>query len=311
MMKAQIKFNQQGAQCGRTLIEVMIALTIGLVILIAITALFAANRQSYRTSDDKTRLDEEGRLALNLMAFHTRMSGYGTLLNTRATRLSLVDSKLNVPTVTTNFDFDDPDSPFRMPTSVALMGCANGFVTPGAGALACNGGVGNDAFMVSYVFDPAAAAVDCLGAAVLPNAAGVAIVDNRFFIQNNPNTGFPELYCQGNGGTVAGGNLVNPPQPIAENVEQMVITYGISVPPNNGQSVNRMVRANQLLTADDWDRVVSSRICIVVRSANDNIATQAQQYTNCNNVLVNAPDRRLRQVFSTTVTMRRKAAGAI
>ena len=48
---------------GRSLVELMIALTISMVILIALVTLFIANKQGYRLTDDKARLDEEGRLA--------------------------------------------------------------------------------------------------------------------------------------------------------------------------------------------------------------------------------------------------------
>ncbi|MDO8336141.1 MAG: hypothetical protein Q7T74_05185, partial [Candidatus Saccharibacteria bacterium] len=55
---------------GRSLVELMIALTISMVILIALVTLFTANKQIYRVIDDKARLDEEGRLAISLIAFH-------------------------------------------------------------------------------------------------------------------------------------------------------------------------------------------------------------------------------------------------
>ena len=59
MIKANKKFKTSD---GRSLVELMIALTISLVILMALVTLFLVNMQTYRLTDDKARLDEEGRL---------------------------------------------------------------------------------------------------------------------------------------------------------------------------------------------------------------------------------------------------------
>lgn len=317
---------------GRSLVEIMIALTIGMVILIAISSLFIGNRQSFRANDDKTRLDEEGRLALSLMAFHIRMAGYGTMLTSNEKYVADNDPNpanfnKNYPATYTSY------SDRRTGSSVnAIRGCAGGFADTAANvsAIACAAGTSSDAFLVRYVVDQniiatgGAVPTDCLGSTVIlspaipeekgrPGAAQYYLIENRFFVQNNATTGNPELYCQGNGATPPdppGANLQNAPQPIAENVETMKITYGLSsVGSATVQNVNRFLTAD-MMTAGDWENVVSVRICIVVRSANDNIATAKQAYRDCNDNQVVATDRRLRGVFSTTVAIRNRSVGA-
>lgn len=314
---------------GRSLVEIMIALTIGMVILIAISSLFMGNRQSFKANDDKTRLDEEGRLALSLMAFHVRMAGYGTMLTSNEKYTADNDPNpanfnKNYPATYTSY------SDRRTGSSVnAIRGCAGGFADTAADvtALACAAGTTTDAFLVRYVVDQniiasgGAVPTDCLGANVIlspaipeekgrPGTAPYYLIENRFFVQNNATTGIPELYCRGNGTTPPGTNLVNPAQPIAENVESMKITYGLaSVGSATVQNVNRFLTAD-LMAAGDWENVISVRICIVVRSANDNVATAKQSYRDCNDNQVVATDRRLRGVFSTTVAIRNRSVGA-
>ncbi len=321
-MSSKLMFSSNRDQNGRSIVELMVAMTIGMVILIAISSLFYANKKSFRANDDKSRLDEEGRLALNLMSYHVRMAGYGTLLSSNEKADDDSNSVVKVlPATYTSF------SDSKGASVDAIRGCVGGFTNSSVtlGSIACSGtATSPDAFLVRYVVDAnttnttaAGVPTDCLGAAILPTAipksaprkTGGApseyIVENRFYIQTV--NGVPELYCRGNGG-VAPGTALNAGQPIAENVEDMKLTYGVSG--NNGQSIDRYLTAAQL-AANEWQRVVSVRICIVVRSATDNVATATQSYVGCDGTTVVTPtDKRLRSVFSTVVTIRSRATGA-
>lgn len=307
---------------GRSIVEVLIAMTIGMVILIALSSLFYTNKKSFRANDDKSRLDDEGRLALNLMAFHVRMAGYGTLLSSNEKADDQTNPTVAVlPAVYTSFADKQGQS------VNAIRGCVGGFTDSSVAlaSISCTGTATQpDSFLVRYVVDASTTNVtsggiptDCLGAAITPVAipsdfakktAGAPseyIVENRFYIQTN--NGVPELYCRGNGG-VAPNAALNAGQPIAENVENLKITYGVSR--NNTQTIDRYLNASQL-SGTDWQRVVSVRICMVVRSANDNLTTAPQSYIDCDGTTVRTPtDRRLRSVFSTVVAIRSRAAGA-
>jgi type IV pilus assembly protein PilW len=308
----------------------MIALTIGLVILIAVSSLFIGNRQTFRATDDKTRLDEEGRLALNLIATQIRMAGYGTLLSAKESIANDLTNR-NDPLLETSFRNAED----------AIRGCRFGFVDPSASVIACAGaGAGAaDSISISRDVDQVSTlvpnggltAADCLGSNVPLTASQVVRpgdpevaqtgpyfrITNRFFIRNNPATGNPELYCQGNGNTALGApNFAIAAQPIAENVEMMRVFYGVST----DLRVPRPI-ANQFLPADTvetvlgafperWGRVVSVRVCLIVRSANNNVVTSPQTYRDCTDQQVVATDRRLRGVFSTTVAIRSRSIGA-
>ena len=60
---------------GLTLIEMMIAMVLGLMVLGAAIAIFASNRQAYRTAENVGRLQENVRTAFELMALDIREAG--------------------------------------------------------------------------------------------------------------------------------------------------------------------------------------------------------------------------------------------
>lgn len=73
--------HRRGARVGRAaaglaLVEIMIALALGLMVIAALGQLYSGSRQSYRLSDALTRLDENGRFAVDFLANDIRMAGY-------------------------------------------------------------------------------------------------------------------------------------------------------------------------------------------------------------------------------------------
>ncbi|CAD6874078.1 PilW family protein [Methylomonas fluvii] len=63
-------------QRGMTLIEIMIALLIGAFLLTGIIQIFIGSRQSYRMQESMSRLQENGRFALEFLAHDIRMAGF-------------------------------------------------------------------------------------------------------------------------------------------------------------------------------------------------------------------------------------------
>ena len=293
---------------GRSLVELMIALTISMVILIALVTLFITNKQTYRLTDDKARLDEEGRLALNLISFHVRMAGYGALINAKPVdALKMPFTNFMSPSQLLNYS--------GAPKLEAIQGCSGGFVDASLVIHTCNNRDGADAITIRYVVDSNNANVnaanlptDCLGQKVIVKPS---VVENRFFIATNPSTLRSELYCVGNGGTAANlTRLTSSPQPIVENVSDMRVSYGLDL--DGDQSVDAFYSAESIseLPEPNWSRVVSAQICIVMMSANNGLTTQRQQYRACNGSLITASDLRLYSTFSTVIALRSRASGS-
>ncbi|AMK78282.1 MULTISPECIES: PilW family protein [Methylomonas] len=64
------------SQRGMTLIEIMIALLIGAFLLTGIIQIFIGSRQSYRMQENMSRLQENGRFALEFLSHDIRMTGF-------------------------------------------------------------------------------------------------------------------------------------------------------------------------------------------------------------------------------------------
>lgn len=64
------------AQRGVTLVELMISLVIGLLVLGGVTYVFFASRTTYTYNETLSRIQENGRIALDSLNFDIRMAGY-------------------------------------------------------------------------------------------------------------------------------------------------------------------------------------------------------------------------------------------
>ncbi len=61
---------------GLSIVELMVALTIGLILLLALARLFATSRSTYTLEEGLARVQESGRFAMEFMAQDIRMAGY-------------------------------------------------------------------------------------------------------------------------------------------------------------------------------------------------------------------------------------------
>jgi type IV pilus assembly protein PilW len=83
-------------QSGFTLVELMVALTISLIILVAVASLFASSRSTQQTDEGLARLQENARFALDYLTREIRMAGYmGCLRIDKAEDLTNIHNNLN------------------------------------------------------------------------------------------------------------------------------------------------------------------------------------------------------------------------
>lgn len=243
-------------QNGFTLIELMIAATISLILLLMIGTVFVSSRQAFRVQEDNARVQESGRFALEILGRGIKQAGLA----------------------------DIPFTGFK----VAFSGDAINGTNGGAGV--------PDTLTLQYdgVIDDR----DCDGDPVtVADAAAGAIVQSHF----NVDTVNAQLRC-------AGSIAVAPVAPgapptgavLVENVEDLQIFYGIDT--TGDQSANQYVDFPA-----DWDRVVTARVCVLIRSENTNIASAGNSYLDCNGAVVAVPaDGRLRRAFSATFNLRNR-----
>jgi len=91
-------------------------------------------------------------------------------------------------------------------------------------------------------------------------------------------------------------------QELVEGVQSMQIRYGIDTDAVKDQFPNQYVPADEV---PDFVDVVSVRIMLLMRSIDDLVTETPQNYTY-NGATVTPADRRLRQVFTTTIALRNR-----
>ena len=75
-MRRPKHLNMPRSQHGLSLVELMIALLLGLLITAAATQMLLTTKNAYRMQDDISRLQENGRFAVELLSHDIRMAGY-------------------------------------------------------------------------------------------------------------------------------------------------------------------------------------------------------------------------------------------
>lgn len=302
------------AQSGRTLIELMIAMLIALIALAAVMLTVQGSALSGDQQDAQARLNEEAAIAANLLTGQLRLAGFSPP--------RLLTGSAMVP------DRHYPPSESQNPP---VLGCENGLAAAlPAGNItalgtACVGGTADtaaDALVVRYegtteVTLPSAAGLptDCLADGVaatavspisLPNTTGLySLIENRFFIRGST------LMCAGPGNTYT-------PQPIIDNVTDMQVTYGVADLNADGIPLftpTRYLRADEVntlaggrTTEDNWRRVVSVRICLMMQTPDGSLSQSMPAYTDCRGAQQIPTDRAYRKAVNITVALRNRTS---
>lgn len=280
-----MKKNSVSHQRGISLIELMISMVIGLVVVGAVLVSIMGSSKSGKFESAYAQMNEDAQIGLSILSRDIQMAGYSeptALVNT---------GTVPAPVYVLNFGN----------LATAIFGCDTDFSNPVAVNVACGVGT-NAAIEMSYQADTQStvatggAPSDCLGAAI---AAGPPyIVRNRYYISSG-NSGRPELYCAGVGGSG---------QPLIENIDSMSLLYGMQVAAAPRQVV-RYVSATSVagVGAAEWNNVVSVRVCLIVRSSQPILDTGGEdtlRYRDCAGVSQTSNDRYLRRAYFTTSTVR-------
>lgn len=266
----------QARQQGLTLIEIMVAVLVGAFLMAGVLQIFIVNKQTYRVQENLSRMQENGRFAMDYLNRYIRLAG------TRSDNILSGDQSSEI---SENFTGSNR----------AIGGAYQTGINK------------SDALTVRFYADSYAQMTDCLGNLTNPNLEKVMVV-NQFLIQadsNNQNR--PTLYCdpEHRNGDLNNLPIVNNPslQPILEGVENMLIRYCS----DRGAGVG-CILANQMQTSD-WNRVRSIRISLLVRSNDNNLVQEPQPYqfdANGDGVeeTITPNDRFLRRIFTTTIALR-------
>ena len=325
-------------QRGVTLVEMMVALAIGLLVTVAMLKVYVDASRMYRFNEGLARVQENGRFALEFIRRDARVAGFwgcnsdaplppGIATGSNA----YIDVDAGDIAGTSDDGLNGADSvTFRSATGsgalvTADMSGTDGTITvDSASALAtgtaalisdCENG---DLFQITGISGTVLAHGAGASANVSPNlnkayTAGARVYEAR-----------QATFCIGPGADPAQPalrRLVNPSpgqtcasngDELLEGVENMQIEYGEDTDAD-ADGANGDGTANRYVTFDvddefDSDRIVSVRISVLARSINNNLTTEPSPYTfNGITVTPGSTDKYLRKVFTTTVTLRNKA----
>lgn len=295
------RWQAQGRQGGYSLVELLIAMAMGLVLLATILSIYLGTSLANRQSDTVTRMSEDASLALETLARHIRMAGFSNprlMVGRNTTNAGGQAAQIN-------------DSNFA---GAGIKGCDGGFQshTLPWDRLACNATTtGPDAIAIRYEGDnfntePAGSenASDCLGQGVAKNTNSAvfaseqfALIDSRFLVEDG------QLKCAGNG------NVNFQAQALVNGVEFLRLRYGLASDSAESQIKRYEDAAGVNALSNDadqnWGRVVAVRICIQMVGPYPD-QSKAIAYTDCDGKLTTPDDKLLHRAFTTTVTLRNR-----
>jgi len=285
---------------GLSMIEVMVSLIIGLVVVGAVLLSYVASGKTSRQQAAYAEMNENAQMAMTLMSRDLLLAGYSRVMAIPAV----------TPPAVSTFT--------RAYSGRAVFGCDKGFVTPNiktsSGAVSCVTSSGTPSFEVTYEADTtntvpvSGSPSDCKGSQIRPSlTSGTTtyfVTYNRYYLEVG-GTGRSELHCASATENASGGAV--PGEPLVDNVENMKIWYGEA----NSANPRQIVRYVPASAVADWTRIVSVRICLLMRSSepvSDTELAGTPTYLDCDSSVQNLPDRFLRRAYFTTTTLRNKMA---
>lgn len=324
-----------------TLLEILIALTIGLFILGGILVIYVQSNQSYRVAESTSRLQESARFAFTQLGREIRMAGYMGCFSQvgSVNNIATGAPAFGTGTVLQGFDASAPagivdavagtDSITVMKASTTNSLYLTGNMTAinaniqisanphnfAAGDILFISDCGNaDIFCANSVSSgniTITHSAACNSSVNLSKAYGadamvMAFEQNSFYIKNNP-SGQPALYMRPWAGSAIGTS-----EEQVEGVQDMQLCYGEDTDGNQSADVYRT--AATVTASGNWGNVVSVRVSLLMRSIDDGLVGAPQTYTldkNCNDTAdlgetVTPTDRRIRRVFNSTIGVRNR-----
>ncbi|MAT65871.1 MAG: pilus assembly protein PilW [Gammaproteobacteria bacterium] len=332
---------QRARQRGITLVELMVALTVSLILLAGVLQIFQANRQSYRVQEGLSRMQENGRFAIEFLAHDIRMADFWGCAN----GIGKITNNLNSGAASGFIDFG----------TGGIDGTEGGGLN-GSDSLVLRGGFGTG-ISLDPPFGPQASATLQAPGNDLQQGDIVLVSDcsagDIFQVSNaNPQNASGSIVHNTGSGTPGNSNVSNPgcpgsnahclskvygadatlfkareitysiqvgasgepalfrtiasgtssgTQELVDGIEELQVRYGEDS--DGDGSANYYVNANNV---NDMQDVVSIRLAVVARSYTDNLTGgTAQKYTIFGNS--NTPgDNRLRQVYTATIGVRNR-----
>ncbi|MCU7938913.1 MAG: PilW family protein [gamma proteobacterium symbiont of Bathyaustriella thionipta] len=327
---------QKKTQTGLTLIEMMVAIAISLILMAGVSQIYLSNKKTYRTTNAISRIQEDGRFAINFLAREIRTAGNMGCINLdsmiiknnlNSTGNVDLDALLNFDEGLngTNNNADGGDAIVDGTDTIILKGVIDGGVSMDLPYM----NVASDAIHILEPNDLEDFEIvlisDCKKGDLfeITSTNGTTITHNTGNVAEGPGNR-TDIFSQSYGAEASifsiatrvfsiqnGANGLpalflqtgaGAAQELVEGVDNMQILYGVdgidtdTVPDYYTSSDN----------VPDMSKVVSIRISLLLSTTTDNIVQQNQVYDYNGVQGIVAPDRRLRKVFNITVALRNR-----
>ncbi|HCA26033.1 MAG TPA: hypothetical protein DEP32_17870 [Pseudomonas sp.] len=254
------------SQQGLTLVELMIALLLGLLLSFAAIQLLVSNQRTFSLQEAVTGVNEDGQTVLRYIAADIRNAGRGGQIEGF------------VQPVVLALSVDDSEG------------------NPVAFQSTDGGANGNDVLVVSYLAQRACQGADLTAGGANPEGE---IVVNRYFVVDD------SLWCASVRQLEGGGYAALAPNAVEliSGVDSFQVLYGVDGSLNGEIGATRFVSATDLAAADS---VVSIRVGLLLRSSDTTLPVPAggQTVSVLDQQVVTPEDRAIRRVFSTTAQVR-------
>jgi len=307
------------AERGFSLVELMIALVIGLILIAGVLQVFVGSTVTYSMQSGLSKIQENGRFAMSFIVRDLRQAGYfgcSREADINNVTSSAIDAFLNIEnpilgdasTGSASYQRTSLADVIEVKFAEVVSSCDIESHNTAGREIQCeaNHNFNNTEVMI---------ATDCLNIAVfqkngahtsrIEHPVGVGTAFDRgsvmrlqthgYYIANNT-LGEPALYRE----SIASGAASTIANELVEGIEDMQVLYGEDT--DNDRVVNYYVPFNEVNDAED---VLSIRVSLLVRSIEDNIV-QGSQTVVFNGATVNRADGHLRKVFTTTVALRNR-----
>lgn len=220
-------------QSGFTLIECMIAMTLGMLVIAAATALLLTAQQTYLAIDDNARIDEAAATALAALGGAIRQAAYA--------------------------DYGDAASPPNPPF--------NALFDSGAGSMPQSTVKGSDILVTRFMATDSMGRPDgnmrnCVGNALKSRASPVnrdTVYNWSAFYIGSGDSRVPELYCR-----YLSDKKKFRGDAIVSGVESMTFLYGVD---RNGDGLPETFLAAAAVDRADWEKVTAVGITLHLRGA--------------------------------------------
>lgn len=251
--------SKRQGQYGLSLIELMISMALGLLVILAVTYVYAGSRTNYRHQESFSAVQEAGRIALETISRDVRMAGYpgcGNLTFLRHLSPDFSNATALAGTPAADASVPDTISVTRgsaLLTTLISMPLTNQVNLEPAG-LAVMGvpAVGTQLLITDCAYSELLTVASVAGGLVTATANLTRQYGAGSFVMRRENVAY----------TVAGNELLRNGQSVAGGVTNMKIFYGVDT--DADRSADTYISDPGALAPVGWPNVVAVRVNLTI-----------------------------------------------